>query len=273
MVTLRDRSIFPEGGTVLLSFSGGVDSLVLLDKLLSKGNIVHTVYIDGPQGSTKVAAENIYRNKALVHLREKYPELLGEDRYLNIDVIHSRSSDGFKQTISTGTSCLFGQPIDWVYGMVQATRCFEVDFTHVALGYLATDQFSVHAAEFATVFEAMHGFTSGKPNERPLVIFPLIHHRKETTIDYLKNENLIHLAWWCELPKTEGDDVENFKVFPCNTCPACRTHYFADLANRFKRTRISLIEEAIAARHEFLDREYDVNAPLQQELCFDEDKN
>lgn len=243
MFTVRQRSEFPINGIVLLSFSGGADSILLLDLLLSKGNKVYTVYVAAHQGSRKIWAEKLARDKVLEHFRKAYPDYLQDDVALDFNVSY-QFKDGDRRGMGFAADHFFNQPIDWLYGIAQAIRCFNVNFSHVALAYIANDQFSVHATEFAETFESLYSFTGMK--EKPKVIFPLIYSRKADIIGHLEQRKLLEYVWYCELPEVALNDQLNIETAkPCGICPACKTHFFGRLQHRFKHGSVEGIEQAI----------------------------
>lgn len=194
----------------ILMFSGGLDSVVLLAKLLECTNhTVHAHHIELVNFENRWRAENAAVERVADYCRRRYR-----------DFALTRSRSEFNIGKGGGT--------DLQLAMFTAARLT------VALGGTADIVMTGHItppfwelSEGAAVFNAAFINRKHKPEWlRPLAYLKGAHFRKKLDIWEAVPEELAAMAWSCRRPVEAPDGFA-----PCGTCQACR----ADAAIRKAR--------------------------------------
>jgi 7-cyano-7-deazaguanine synthase in queuosine biosynthesis len=196
-----------KGSTVLIPWSGGMDSTYLVYKAIMSGCIVTTAYYKIENNDLKVEAElkargemmDYFRNLAREH-GTRYNDL-GVTFSVNID--YNRPVGQFTQT-----------PL-WVLASAYCAGPFD----YVAMGFVQGDETISWQKEYNHLFDAykriQHDFV--KPPKVKL-IYPISRTKKDAIYYHLPDE-IKRKTWTCEYPTKIGESL-----YECGHCKTCNTH-------------------------------------------------
>lgn len=231
-----------KGSTVLIPWSGGMDSTYLVYKAILAGCRVTTAYYKIENNDLKTKAEL----EARIPMIEYFYQLAREHntRYsdlgvvFTVDVGHHRNHVGqFTQT-----------PL-WVL----ASAYCAADYDYVAMGFVQNDDTLSWLNEYTRLFNAykqiQHDFV--KPPKVKL-IYPISKSSKGVIYHQLPSD-LRNKTWTCEEPlEHEG------KYYECGNCKPCKTH----IANAYG---VNHAIPVIKAEHDrVVERDYDSIETLQE---------
>lgn len=199
---------------VLILWSGGVDSTVLVDMALEKKHKVYWASLECGQPHTQIRAETAARTKLEKRFLELYPEASVMERVRSLlEVDTSKTKMPVKQ--------LSG----WLFHLVSMTTADEHGYRYdeVHVGYLLNDDAAASAVHLAKAFEYACRAINGDDFDPPKMRFPLLRYRKGTLIKHLRQKGLLQHVHVCELPSLHDDGWHQ-----CNQCPACHRHNNAE---------------------------------------------
>jgi 7-cyano-7-deazaguanine synthase in queuosine biosynthesis len=188
--------------TVLVLFSGGIDSTYLVHDNLSKGNTVIPAYIEIKNNFSKIRLEKIVTKRLVNKFRElEYP---GELRNL---VKHSIGVD-----ISNEIGFGFAQLPAWIFGLMYSINDY---IDEVQIGYVMGDEIISYLDDIKKLYNSFAPLHTGK---LPKLTFPLIKKHKENMFNEFPEE-ILELIMYCECP-----EYENRKYYKCGECKPCRMY-------------------------------------------------
>ena len=195
--------------TVIVLFSGGLDSTFVLVRSLEEGHHVYPVYVDTAISDAQKKLELQQGAKIVDVLGRRFQDLDWR-RVVKIDVNGSTSR------------IVLNQPPVWMYGALLALGSVPCDVDEVRLAYVPGDQAFAYADEIRALWKALCGFLSPDyRNGGPEVVFPASKWMKHMEVEYLKERGFRDVfleTTWCEDP-VEHDDG-SFST--CDECSSCR---------------------------------------------------
>lgn len=228
---------------ILIPWSGGVDSTVLVLHAVRDGHLVYYAHLkcDQPKNAYQVEAERLPAlRQAIVEkvqarkAKREEPGIVQEPirRYSEAELNFSSTKMPYKQ-----------MPAWFIHLM---TMIGKDDYDEVQLGYLLNDDAARATTDLAKAWHYLAKAIYGFDFKVPALTFPVLHHRKHELIAELKHWEIMDLVWWCELPQ-----IYNEGPLPCEYCPSCVRHRraiedkrlneqfaakFVDLAVNYDRT-------------------------------------
>lgn len=194
-------------GTILILFSGGLDSTTLLVKALRDDYDVDLLYVRGNQSRNKIGAERMSIQQIVQVCKSMFPDRSILDFESRSELTNEEG--GFDEGAS------FVQPLQWFY---PAVMCVRRVHSMVWMGYNSGDQFLSHLDDITLAWNTVLKFS--KTYHVPIE-FPLRYVNKRTMLETLPEE-LKLLFWVCELPEKHDDVSIGKKGFQaCGNCPAC----------------------------------------------------
>lgn len=200
---LRGESVHmePNGETVTLFWSGGIDSTYLLMWLLSHGYEVHTIYCELKNNKFKVKRENWARNKIREYILDNVPSLAKKWVHSTNPISIIEVPDGnFRPALSQAplwalNTQFYGRSLPRVYTMAYVNG-------DDALHWLPA------------INKIIEGYNMLRREDQPPVevLYPMTSIKKSWFYGAL--EPLYGLMTWCEYPRLSRD---------CK-CPACVRH-------------------------------------------------
>ncbi len=202
--------------TVLIPWSGGMDSTYLIQHYGERGYEVYAGYIELENNEIKSTMELQAIKKLDPLLTAKY-----DFRYLGTM---------FKADIAAvdQNRLSLSQPLVWLTALAYNTYWYD----EVALGYVMSDQGVSWLSDFRDIWQSFSKL-SPSPEKWPKLSFPLIKHHK-TDMWHMMDKNIRELCVWCEEPI--DDEMIGWK--PCGKCaPCCRRirEKFDNRTNLFNR--------------------------------------
>jgi 7-cyano-7-deazaguanine synthase in queuosine biosynthesis len=180
----------------LLLFSGGLDSTCMLGQQLEYGD-VDTLYVRGPQGRQKAAAEL----RARKHIFEWFAK--NSEHQVRTDYVVDLEK--------------FGLPIGYRYGQALAwftaamNTCDSLEHSKVMIGYGQGDQIIPMLGHLSAAWDALAVVVKEKAVG---LHFPVMELSKLEMLKQMPTD-LYELTWVCEYPDTSGQ--------PCLRCLTCIT--------------------------------------------------
>lgn len=199
--------------TYLVSWSGGVDSTALINRLLKEGHAVEATYTVVNNNSTKVVREV----RAITGIAKLWKPFRFELK---------EAASQFDISLGNREMRLH-QPLLWLTSLFYSCHA-KID--RVAIGYVLNDCAISYLNELKTIWRAMWLLTDRAPV--PLE-FPLMRDSKKELWDSL-DSNVQKLVTWCESDKVDALLEAGFPPEPCG-CAPCRRMRFLGLPVEVKR--------------------------------------
>ncbi len=186
--------------TVLIPWSGGMDSTYLIQHYGEQGYEVYAGYIELENNEIKTAMELRAIEKMEPLLKAKYDFVyLGKIFKVDINAV-----DQNRLSLS--------QPLVWLTALAYNTYWYD----EVALGYVLSDQGISWLNDFQDIWQAFSKL-SPSPEKWPKLSFPLIKkHKSDMWLEMHKD--IRELCVWCEEPI--DDEIIGWK--PCGECAPCK---------------------------------------------------
>lgn len=203
----------------MILFSGGLDSTYLLSGMLRTTD-VHTLYIRGPQDTTKMLAELDARKRVFEYLERNRPFSVLSDTTVELDTRTLNHTQGEHWLIAATSD-----------GVIDPEKHSELQ-----IGYVIGDCMSIHTKEVTDAWNAMYRLSRATHRKQGHVNirFPLLEMGlgKEGIVSRI-NEDLLQRIWVCESPDEDPEfkmtrDLhfnpvgDTTKLYPCGCCVPCR---------------------------------------------------
>ena len=205
--------------TVIVLFSGGLDSTYLLWKNLKEGNSVHPVHITIKANQKKTIIEKNAIDKIYAMAKEEFPDKLGK-------LSHVYEFNGIDLQQNVGWAQL---PV-WMLGILYSPTLSYA--SEVQIGYVMGDDIVSYKKEIKNIFNSYRPFLNDDSKHVKLK-FPLYQKGKRDIINELPKKYLTRVVF-CEDPqgvKETGEDVFHTN---CETCGSCKTYKHRDIFYKFK---------------------------------------
>lgn len=206
--------------TVLIPWSGGVDSTYLIYKNLEEGNKVKTFSVLLNNNIDQRDREKNARKVLSEYFVEKYP-----DRFIP-------SIEG-ELLVSSGINMVLCQPPIWILFSHYTADLYDVD--EIQIAYVMNDDAISYLDDVKNLYNAYSPFRS---NFRAKLEFPLIKMKKYQIMDALP-EHLMKNISYCEgFYQILGSDKVVNKNCPCVSCERHKNelkmsrHYYLDINNK-----------------------------------------
>ena len=209
--------------TVLIPWSGGLDSTYMIYDYLCKGYKVKAFYVDYAAGSLRTLNEL----KAIESLRYKF------DKIGNYNFVYYEKS--ILDLKYQGNLILAQVPI-WIFSILNR---IDEDVDEVAIGYVMNDDAISFLPEIKNIYNANLKICYNKPK----LVFPLIKTKKEDIWFKLPQE-MKDIVVSCEEPTSDFKD--------CKQCPSCKRKYQTYFRDEIKldMSDTKVISEDITVREE-----------------------
>lgn len=208
--------------TILVLFSGGLDSTYLVYKNLKDGNYVKPIYVELGNNREKSIIEKIQTEKLIRIFNEEFNDRLQ-------DIIKP-----IKLVVNSGApELLFKQMPLWITSIIYSDELSYVDEIHI--GYVMNDDAISYLEDIRKIYYSYQGIIHKK---LPKLLFPLYKLGKDTISNRLP-EKYKELTISCEFPKLalSGDGVRHFDCGSCSPCKrAVRLNRHPDMLDDDKLT-------------------------------------
>lgn len=199
-----------KGSTVLIPWSGGMDSTYLVYKAIMSGCIVTTAYYKIENNDLKVEAELKARGEMMDYFRKLAREQ--GTRYDDLGVVFS---------VDVGpeyTRKPIGQYTQTPLWVIASAYC-AAPYDYVAMGFVQGDETVSWQKEYNHLFESYKKIQLDFVKQPKVkLIFPISRSKKDAIYYHLPDE-LKRKTWTCEYPTKIGDDL-----YECQNCKTCKTH-------------------------------------------------
>jgi 7-cyano-7-deazaguanine synthase in queuosine biosynthesis len=183
--------------TVLVPWSGGLDSTYLVWSLLKGGHSVYGMYIDLQNNAEKVKCEKEALEKLEAYIRSK--DCFGGNLCRLPDSV-----------VGIGHGGLFDMKQNCIWMLHAAYHC-DTHIDEVQIGYVLNDCSVSFIPEMQRFWKALTAFTGLTSKKLPPLKFPLIKHMK-SEMEHEMPWDLTKNVWFCEVP--HGGK-------PCGSCQSC----------------------------------------------------
>jgi len=193
--------------TVLVLFSGGLDSTYLVYKNLKEGNRVQPIYIELNNNREKSIIERIQTQKLI--------DLFDQEFNVDTNRIYNIAKPMQLLVNSSAPELTFRQMPAWITGIMYSNELSEADEVHI--GYVMNDSAISYLEDIKRIYYAYQGIVNKK---LPRLMFPLIKLDKPMISNMLP-ERYKELTITCEVPRLalSGSGV---KYFDCGDCDPCK---------------------------------------------------
>jgi 7-cyano-7-deazaguanine synthase in queuosine biosynthesis len=190
----------PKNSKVLLLWSGGYDSTLLLTELKRQGYIVDTIYFDLDNNYLKSKREIYCRYKIIKSLEEKF-SIIHKDKIVKIANINK-------------PYCNYVQPLIWLYNTVLH---MEIDIDYICLGFIRCSDFWHQSYQWCRSFKDAQSITLRNKLVKP--IFPLEYKNKSEILEYFLTyyPQIYKQCHTCEIPI-----IKNSLIVDCGKCDPCK---------------------------------------------------
>lgn len=192
------------GKRPLVLFSGGMDSTMLMERLLAYTH-VYTFYVEANQAPHKVTKEKEARQALFELFRERFEYSVQGDQTFELNETYVKTAN-----------YAMVQPISWLTaGLIH----FDPKrHSGLAVGYLLGDQAPAFRKDMDDFWRAGWALLRGHAEPAPPLWFPLLDmgYTKADVIKHL-DRKLIHQTWVCENPLQRGE-----RIVVCEDCKPCR---------------------------------------------------
>jgi 7-cyano-7-deazaguanine synthase in queuosine biosynthesis len=205
--------------TVLLPFSGGLDSTVLLWENLNKGNNVHLVYIDFKNNNLQSIVEQKQKIKILDKIFEIRPEFKNQiikESYNSVDI------DFNNRNFYSGTA---------IFHIIFSCLNINQHYDEIQIGVVAKDYMMSMIKEMEELYSIIKKFTH--KDEYPELTFPLIKETKRHLAYGIPND-IFQLTFSCEYP-TINEEQELIK--DCGECDKCKRNHYEEIFLKYHRNQ------------------------------------
>ena len=186
--------------SILLMWSGGYDSTLLLIEAMRQGYRVDTLYIE--------LENNFLKNK-----REKYK------RFLIKEKLENKFSNTIKDKIVVQSNIIkpnygYSQPSIW---LTQSLLNMSETYDYLCLGYLRTSDFWHIRSDWEVALKSLQNCMLYEHIIESL--FPLEWNNKQEVHDYFKNyyKKIYDMCHTCENPV-----LYRGRIIDCNECSSCK---------------------------------------------------
>lgn len=188
--------------SILLLWSGGFDSTLLLIEALRQGYTIRTLYFKVPNNELKTIRETYKRDLIKEELEQKFSNIIN-DTIIDIPPIYK--SENARLT----------QPFLWLTHSILQLN--EDDY--LCLGYIKEDCFWHINTDWKKAFYSLQKcvFVHNSNYTQPL--FPLEWFKKAECLEYFKTyyKKIYKMCYTCECPK-----IERGRIVNCNVCEPCK---------------------------------------------------
>jgi len=188
--------------TILVSWSGGLDSTYLIYDYLKKGHIVKAFYTKLINNDNKVAFEL----DAIKKLSQQFTAEFGD-----MFIFYKESSEFMIATPSGKNDIVLSQPPIWLLSLL---FILNKGIDEVAIGYVMNDCAISFLQDIQRVYKAYQPFFR---NKLPKLIFPLTKLTKDSLYEQLP-KNYYENTVTCEQPLI----TSNGTYVPCYNCIPCK---------------------------------------------------
>lgn len=201
--------------SVIVLFSGGIDSTYLIWKNLQEGNIVLPMYIDIDNNKEKAKIEKSQITKIWNILNDEYID--------NLLPINYSIKIGIDKVLNDNLR--FHQVPIWI---LSSLFFQSEEFDEIQIGYVSEDTTLGYLEDIEKIYKS---YESISPGLIP-VTFPIKKSLKEDIVNELP-EDLLELVYSCEHPKNSKFDNNGFmdSYEPCGICPQCEVIINSDFYN------------------------------------------
>lgn len=212
---------------ILIPWSGGVDSTVLMYEAIKAGHRVSHVHLEAGQPE----AAHLVEARRLGPLKSELMRIIGVE--MGTTPYHYPAQVSCAAFVKMGnTNMPYKQLPSWFIMLMSmlADRNGVALYDEVHLGYVLNDD---AAPAFNSLTKAWHYLAKAIYSDTftpPVLMAPAISTRKSHLIARLETLMLLPYVWYCELPQPGVTDPE-----PCGYCPSCVRHRRAVEDNHLDR--------------------------------------
>jgi len=201
---------------ILIPWSGGVDSTMLMYDAIRSGAQVSHVHLEAGQPEGAVAVEANRLGVLKRELMQAVIKTLGDKPY------HYPTPVACMATMNlASTDMPFKQMPCWfmmLLSMIGNLDCKPL-YDEVHLGYVLNDDASASFTDLSLAWHHLAKAIYGINFVPPLLKAPLLQTRKCHLIKDLDDLKLLPFIWYCELPQ-----MVNGVPTECGLCPSCIRH-------------------------------------------------
>lgn len=199
---------------ILIPWSGGMDSTLLVYEAVKAGHKVATVHLNGGQPEKAFKAER----GALQKLRTIVHERAVKAAHPDADPMHPVEISSRLEINAGATQMPTKQmPVWFMHCMSMiGANSDKANFDEVQLGYVLNDDAAASTPFLAEAWTALAKAIYGFDFEVPKLTFPLIRMRKLEVMKHLAQAHLLEHTWHCELPQLYSDGWRH-----CGKCISC----------------------------------------------------
>jgi 7-cyano-7-deazaguanine synthase in queuosine biosynthesis len=202
---------------ILIPFSAGLDSTMLLHQAIQKKENFETCYIQINNNKNKTLIENQQRKKIIKAFNEKFKTYFNDNKGIEIMV--------WKNKIVS----LPQVPV-WLCGLIYQV---ESNTSEVRIGYCMNDDAISYVSELKKAWRSYAPFCHEK---LPKLSFPLMKISKRESKRALPDD-IFQLTYFCEDPQLVKEVEEEYSWSDCGCCGSCKRAIYDETFYSYTRNQ------------------------------------